>query len=281
MATETATTKMYGGHNRTFTHPSSACACDMKFTVFVPPTASESSKVPVIYYLSGLTCDDSNVIIKSNVQRVAAELGVAIVCPDTSPRPTEEIEGMKDSYDFGIGAGFYLNATVDKWKNWRMYEYVTAELPAVLGAMPMLDLSKQSIMGHSMGGHGALTIALKNPTKYKSVSAFSPIVNPTAVPWGEKAFSGYLGEDKSTWDEYDACQLLKNYDGPRLPVLVDQGTADNFLESQLKTENLQEAAKAANYPMTIRMQEGYDHSYFFIATFMEDHVRFHAEALKA
>jgi S-formylglutathione hydrolase len=199
MATETAKNKMYGGFNRTFEHPSEACSCTMKFTVFVPPSATAAAKAPVIYYLSGLTCDDSNVIIKSNCQRVAAELGVAIVCPDTSPRPTEEIEGMKDSYDFGIAAGFYLNATQEKWKQWRMYDYITSELPAVLATMPELDLSKQSIMGHSMGGHGALTIGLKNSDKYKSISAFSPITNPVAVPWGVKAFTGYLGEDQSAW----------------------------------------------------------------------------------
>eukprot|EP00240_Pyramimonas_obovata_P016026 CAMPEP_0118934204 /NCGR_PEP_ID=MMETSP1169-20130426/13696_1 /TAXON_ID=36882 /ORGANISM="Pyramimonas obovata, Strain CCMP722" /LENGTH=283 /DNA_ID=CAMNT_0006877081 /DNA_START=191 /DNA_END=1042 /DNA_ORIENTATION=- len=280
-AKEVSKNKMYGGFNKRFSHDSACLSCEMKFTVYLPPTASESAKVPVVYYLSGLTCTDENVIQKSNVQRKAAELGIAVVCPDTSPRG-HGVEGEADSYDFGVGAGFYLNATVEKWKHWRMYEYVTAELPKVLaGAVPELDLSKQSIMGHSMGGHGALTVGLKNPTAYKSISAFSPIVNPVNVPWGKKAFTGYLGEDEATWKEYDACELIKAFKGDKLPILVDQGTSDNFLAEQLKPELLEEAAAAAGYPVTIRMQEGYDHSYFFIASFMDDHLEFHAKSLKA
>jgi len=280
-AKEMSKNKMFGGFNKKFSHASACLSCEMKFSVFLPPGATEGAKVPVVYYLSGLTCTDDNVIQKSNLQRQAAELGIAVVCPDTSPRG-HNVEGEADSYDFGVGAGFYLDATVQKWKHWRMYEYVTSELPAVLASnLPELDLSRSSIMGHSMGGHGAITIGLKNPTKYKSISAFSPICNPINVPWGKKVFGGYLGEDESTWKEYDACELIKSFSGDKLPILVDQGTADNFLAEQLKPETLEAAAKAANYPVTIRMQEGYDHSYFFIATFMDDHLKFHAEHLKA
>ncbi|KAK3279878.1 hypothetical protein CYMTET_12257 [Cymbomonas tetramitiformis] len=274
---EIGSTKMFEGFNKRYSHMSASLSCEMKFHVYLPPAAA-SGKVPVIYYLSGLTCTDENFITKSCAQRMAAELGIALIAPDTSPRG-HGVEGEADSYDFGVGAGFYVNATVDKWKNWRMYEYVTEELPSVLGSFDMLDLSKSSIMGHSMGGHGALTIGLKNAGKYKSISAFSPICNPMDCPWGLKALSGYLGDDKESWKEYDACELLKGYSGPKLPLLVDQGTADNFLVEQLKPENLQAACTAAEYPATIRMQEGYDHSYFFISTFIADHIKFHADAL--
>eukprot|EP00238_Polyblepharides_amylifera_P007003 CAMPEP_0196574698 /NCGR_PEP_ID=MMETSP1081-20130531/4355_1 /TAXON_ID=36882 /ORGANISM="Pyramimonas amylifera, Strain CCMP720" /LENGTH=285 /DNA_ID=CAMNT_0041892795 /DNA_START=257 /DNA_END=1114 /DNA_ORIENTATION=- len=280
---ELTANKMYGGFNKRYSHQSKALSCEMKFTVYFPPAASEG-KVPVVFYLSGLTCNDENFIIKSNAQRAAAEMGVALIAPDTSPRG-HNVEGEADSYDFGVGAGFYLNATQDKWRHWQMYSYITSEMKTVLSgpSFSSLDMSRKSIMGHSMGGHGAFTIALKAAKEdaFKSVSAFSPICNPTQVPWGKKAFKGYLGEDEEAWKKYDTCELVSTYQGPSLPALVDQGTADNFLAEQLKPETLQEVADKAGFPVTIRMQEGYDHSYFFIASFISDHIKFHAEALNA
>lgn len=260
--------------------------CDMNFTVYFPPAAT-TSKVPVMYYLSGLTCTDENFIQKSGAQKRASELGIALVAPDTSPRGYPTIPGDSDSWDFGLGAGFYLNATTEKWcEHYRMYDYVVSELPALLKEQfgDQLDTERASICGHSMGGHGAITMALKNPGSYKSVSAFSPICNPVNVPWGEKAFTGYLGEDRSTWKQYDSCELMRASAGSQavkasLPMLVDQGTADNFLDNQLKPETLEAAAKEVNYPLTLRMQDGYDHSYFFISTFISDHLDFHAKAL--
>lgn len=252
----------------------------MTFTIFFPPSAS-AGKVPIIYYLSGLTCTDENFITKSNAQKKASQEGVALIAPDTSPRGLN-IEGEAESWDFGVGAGFYLNATVDKWKNWRMYDYITKELPSLLSQhFHSLDTSKASIMGHSMGGHGALVIALRNPQMFKSVSAFAPIVNPSVVPWGIKAFSGYLGEeDKEAWKEYDATELMKSYSGPQLPLLVDVGTSDSFLERELKPQNFAAACEEKGYPLRLRMQEGYDHSYYFISTFMDDHIELHASQLK-
>jgi len=277
---------MFGGMSKQFTHESSCCACTMQFTVFFPPQA-EAGPVPVVYYLSGLTCDDTNFTFKAGAQRAAAELGLALVAPDTSPRG-HGVEGEKDSYDFGVGAGFYVDATVEKWRHWRMRQYVEEELPAVLRANfgDKLDTATCSIMGHSMGGHGALTVGLRNAHKpYRSISAFSPIANPTAAdcPWGQKALAGYLGgSDKGAWAQYDACELLKSYSGQPIAVLVDQGMADNFLSSQLHPERLvAAAAPGANQGMVeVRNHEGYDHSYFFIATFVEDHLRFHAKHLK-
>eukprot|EP00192_Tetraselmis_astigmatica_P013476 CAMPEP_0117673218 /NCGR_PEP_ID=MMETSP0804-20121206/14350_1 /TAXON_ID=1074897 /ORGANISM="Tetraselmis astigmatica, Strain CCMP880" /LENGTH=328 /DNA_ID=CAMNT_0005481931 /DNA_START=296 /DNA_END=1283 /DNA_ORIENTATION=+ len=278
MVEELKSNKMYGGFNTRYQHDSKACGCKMTFTVFFPPAAA-TEKVPVIYYLSGLTCTDENVIQKSGIQKKAAELGVAIIAPDTSPRG-HNIDGEAENYDFGVGAGFYLNATVEKWKNWRMYEYITEELPAALATLPGLDVTKAGITGHSMGGHGALTIFLKNPTKYKSLSAFSPICNPMIVPWGEKALTGYLGEDKEAWKEYDATELLKGFNGKCVPVLIDIGTSDNFMH-QLSPQTFASVAMEKNIPITMRMQEGYDHSYFFIQTFVDDHVEHHAKMLKA
>lgn len=276
--------KCCGGYNKRFKHSSTTLGCDMTFTVFLPQGAEEgssSSKFPVLYYLSGLTCTDENVTQKGGAQKACAKHGIAFVAPDTSPRGLN-VQGEADSWDFGVGAGFYVNATVDKWKNWRMYDYITKELPALLGAhFPQLDTSNASITGHSMGGHGALTIALKNPGMFKSLSAFAPIVNPCEVPWGIKAFSGYFGEDnKEVWKAHDACELVKGYSGPPLPTLIDTGSADNFLERELKPERFEAAAKEAGFPVTMRMQDGYDHSYFFMATFMEDHLDFHAKYLK-
>lgn len=274
--------KQFGGYNRRFKHASTSLGCDMTFTVYFPP-ASETKKVPVIYYLSGLTCTDENFIQKAGAQRKASELGVALVAPDTSPRGLG-VPGESDAWDFGVGAGFYLNATVEKWKNWRMYEYITSELPAVLkdAFSDKLDMDRCSIMGHSMGGHGAITIGLKNAASFKSISAFAPIVNPTNpdCKWGNKALAGYLGEDKETWKEYDSCELMRKYTGPKVPMLVDQGGADNFL-SELMPKNLEAAATEAGYPLTLRMHEGYDHSYFFMSTFIDEHIVFHATELTA
>uniref|UniRef100_A0A061RHM4 S-formylglutathione hydrolase n=2 Tax=Tetraselmis sp. GSL018 TaxID=582737 RepID=A0A061RHM4_9CHLO len=277
-AEELKSNKMYGGFNKRFRHDSSVCGCPMVFTVFFPPEAA-AKKVPVLYYLSGLTCTDENVIQKSGIQKKAAELGVAVVAPDTSPRGLN-VEGEDDSYDFGTGAGFYLNATQEKWRNWRMYDYITQELPSVLAGLPGLDTTKAGIMGHSMGGHGALTIFLKNPGKYKSLSALSPICNPMAVPWGEKAFTGYLGPDKEAWKSYDATELVKASSGPFVPTLIDIGTQDDFMH-QLSPHTFAAAALQKAMPLTIRMQEGYDHSYFFIQTFIDDHVAHHARLLYA
>lgn len=270
--------RTFGGWHKQYTHASSTVNCNMRFAIFLPPQASESNKVPVLYWLSGLTCSDENFMQKAGALRLAAELGIAIVAPDTSPRGDQVPDDPNGAYDFGLGAGFYLNATEAPWRtHYQMYDYVVKELPALVEAhFPVSGV--KSISGHSMGGHGALTIALKNSDAYRSVSAFSPIVNPVVVPWGEKALSNYLGDDKSTWQQYDSCALIKRAE-KQLPMLIDQGDADDFLQAQLKPDNLIKAAEEAGYPLTLRMQEGYDHSYYFIATFMEEHLRFHAEHL--
>lgn len=270
--------RCFGGAQQRFRHSSNSLGCDMIFAVYMPPQAADRP-VPVLYWLSGLTCTDENFVTKAGAQRYAAEHGVAIVAPDTSPRGDEIPDDPDGAYDFGKGAGFYLNATRPPWStHYRMYDYVVEELPALLGSLAGLDHDRVSISGHSMGGHGALTIALKNPGRFRSVSAFSPIVSPSSCPWGKKAFSNYLGDDPSTWAEYDSCELISG-GAQSLPTLVDQGTADDFLEEQLQTPLLEEACKAANYPATIRYQDGYDHSYYFIASFIGDHVAFHADAM--
>jgi S-formylglutathione hydrolase len=282
MATQTSSNKSFGGFHRRFTHASAELGCAMTFSVYFPPAAS-SAKVPVVYFLSGLTCSDENFSHKAGAQRVAAELGVGLVMPDTSPRGLG-VAGEADAWDFGVGAGFYVDATTEAWRAWRMYSYCRDELPALLKAdaqFASLDTERASVMGHSMGGHGALVLALRNPGRYRSVSAFAPICNPCDCPWGEKAFSGYLGPDREVWKAYDACELLRGYTGPHIPTLVDCGTADAFLATQLKPERLAAAAEAAGFPLQLRMQEGYDHSYYFIATFVEDHLRHHAAALNA
>eukprot|EP00898_Chlorokybus_atmophyticus_P003825 jgi/Chlat1/4443/Chrsp29S04406 len=275
---EVSAWKAAGGWVRRYQHDSSSVACPMKFHVFFPPQA-DLGKVPVLYYLAGLTCTDETFMQKAGALKKAAQLGLAIVTPDTSPRG-HNVEGENDDWDFGVGAGFYLNATVEKWKHWRMYDYVSQELPALLRAnMPSLDTNNASIFGHSMGGHGALTLALKNPGTYKSCSAFAAICNPSDCPWGQKAFSGYLGEDRSTWEEYDASLLAAKYTGKPFPILLDQGTADKFLkEDQLKPEVFEERTKI---PAKVRMQDSYDHSYYFISTFVDDHLELHAKALHA
>ena len=270
--------KVFGGWLNRYRHQSGSLNCEMTFAVYLPPQAEEQ-EVPFLYWLSGLTCTDENFCQKAGAFKTASELGLAIVCPDTSPRGTD-FPGEHDSYDFGSGAGFYINATQAPWnKNYHMYDYVSEELPAVVeGELPFNG--KRSISGHSMGGHGALVCALKQPERFQSVSAFAPISNPMECPWGEKAFTGYLGEDRQDWQQWDSCFLIRR-SKERLPMLVDQGTEDDFMAEQLKPEALAHACTNAEYPMTLRMQPGYDHSYYFIATFMEKHVTWHAERLKA
>jgi len=271
--------KVFGGMLQRMTHASAVCKCEMTFAIFLPEA---SGPVPCLYWLSGLTCTDENFSQKAGGFRTAASRGVAMVMPDTSPRGVT-IEGADDSYDFGSGAGFYVDATEPKWKdNYQMYSYVTKELPEVLKATFGEKLSsKASISGHSMGGHGAITLYLKNPGMYSSVSAFAPICNPTAVPWGNKAFEGYLGS-VDAGKAHDSVELINGYAGAPFPLLVDQGAADNFLTgdvNQLQPAKLEEACKAKGIDLTLRMQPGYDHSYFFISSFIEDHVNFHADAL--
>lgn len=276
---EIANNKIFGGQQLQFEHQSSTLNSTMQFSVFLPPQAS-SAKVPVLYWLSGLTCTDQNFVTKAGAQRAAAKHGIAIVCPDTSPRGDEVPDDPEKSWDFGLGAGFYVNATQKPWaEHYQMYDYVVAELPALINAGLPIDGERASISGHSMGGHGALTIALKNPSSYKSVSAFSPIVSPMNCPWGHKALGLYIGDDREQWKQYDSCELVRASE-QHLPMLVDQGEADNFLAEQLKTELLIKALQEAEYSAEVRMQPGYDHSYFFIASFIEDHIRFHAEHLK-
>lgn len=272
--------KMFGGRQLKLKHHSKVLSCDMIFSVYLPPGASAINRVPVIYWLSGLTCTDDNFVQKAGAQQYAAREGVAIVCPDTSPRGDGVPDDPDKAYDFGLGAGFYVNATQEPWaKHYRMYDYVTKELPSVLKNSDLpLEVDNCSIMGHSMGGHGALTIALKNPGKYKSVSAFAPICSPMNCPWGEKALSNYVGTDRAAWIQYDACALIPMAK-ERLHILVDQGQDDQFLVNQLKPELLQAACLAAKHPLTLRMHAGYDHSYFFIATFIADHIAHHADAL--
>ena len=270
--------KSFGGTQGVYSHEATETGCAMRFGVYLPP-AAEKGPVPVLFWLSGLTCTEENFIVKSGAQRIAAELGIAIVTPDTSPRGMN-YPGDTASYDFGVAAGFYVDATEAPWsQGYRMYSYITKELFALVGASFALDMTRAGIFGHSMGGHGALTIGLKHPEQFKSISAFSPIVSPTRCPWGEKALTGYLGADRATWADYDATLLVKSrgWKGPEL--LVDQGTADQFLEGQLKPELLTEACKEAGVALNLRMQQGYDHSYFFISTFIEDHLRHHARHL--
>src|SRR5713226_3495265 len=270
--------KCFGGVQGVYSNASNETGCVMRVGVSLPPQA-QKAPVPVLYWLSGLTCTEENFIIKAGAQRVAAELGLAVVAPDTSPRGLG-LPGEADSYDFGLGAGFYVDATQAPWApGYRMYSYVSKELPRQIASAFPIDPARAGIFGHSMGGHGALTIAFKNPAYYKSVSAFAPISSPMRCPWGQKALTGYLGTDRTQWREYDATALIadRGWSGPRL--LVDQGTKDQFLENQLKPELLKEACEQHGVPLELRMQDGYDHSYFFIASFIEDHLRFHADNL--
>lgn len=271
--------RCFGGTVGVFSHPSACCNSDMRFAVYVPPQA-EAGKVPIVYWLSGLTCTEENFTTKAGAQQFAAKYGVMLIAPDTSPRHTG-IPGETDSWDFGAGAGFYVDATTEPWKNhYRMYSYITEELPELIAAHFPGDRTRQGIMGHSMGGHGALVCALRNPDRYRSVSAFAPIAAPSRCPWGQKAFNGYLGTDQSTWKNYDASELVFSSSW-NSPILIDQGGADSFLgQGQLLPEVFMEACSEAGKDLTLRYQEGYDHSYYFIATFMEDHIRHHAELLR-
>lgn len=272
--------KCFEGIQGVYSHTSPETGCTMRFGAFMPPQATNGSMlVPVLYWLSGLTCTEENFIVKAGAQRVAAELGIAIITPDTSPRGLD-LPGEADSYDFGSGAGFYVDATQAPWsQNYRMYSYITQELPWLIAANFPVDPARVGIFGHSMGGHGALVLALRNPKSYKSVSAFAPICSPMQCPWGEKALSGYLGLDRDAWREYDATALIeaRGWRGP--PLMVDQGTKDQFLEAQLKPQLLREACERAGVALDLRLRGGYDHSYFFIASFIEDHLRFHARNL--
>jgi len=266
----------FGGYVQRFRHASSTLQCDMVFSIYLPPQAA-AAPVPVVYWLSGLTCNDENFMQKSGVQRVAAQLGLAIVCPDTSPRGTN-LPGEHDDYYFGSGAGFYLNATQAPWdKHYRMYDYVVEELPVLIQqSFPVTD--RCSISGHSMGGHGALTVALKNPEIYRSVSALAPICHPCESEWGRTVFSRYLGDDEKTWRQYDTVLLIAQAT-KKIPLLVDQGTEDEFLSSQLQADMLQTACDEYHYPLVLRMRKGYDHSYFFVSSVIEEHLQYHAEVL--
>jgi len=272
--------KEFGGYLNRYTHDSNACQCKMTFSVYLPPQA-EAGNVPALYWLSGLTCNDDNARVKAGAQRYAAEHGIALIFPDTSPRG-EDVADAVDRYDLGQGAGFYVNATQIPWsKHYMMYDYVTNELPDLLEANLPLIAGVKSISGHSMGGHGALICALKNSDSYKSVSAFSPICNPINCDWGQDCFSAYLGDDVAAWNKYDATELVAA--GAKVTdILIDQGTADEFYdEKQLLPENFKAACEKAAQPLTLRMQAGYDHSYHFIASFIGEHIAYHAKALKA
>jgi S-formylglutathione hydrolase len=271
--------KSFGGSYQRCRHRSATLDCDMSLGVYLPPNIGEGEKLPVVYWLSGLTCTDENFMQKAGAQRIAAELGLVLVVPDTSPRGPH-VPGDPDSaWDFGLGAGFYLNATQMPWaRHYRMHDYVVHELPTLIEAsFPVAD--KRGISGHSMGGHGALVCALRNPGRYQSLSAFAPICNPINSPWGGKAFSRYLGEDRACWRKWDASVLIAEA-REKLPILIDQGDRDDFLAQQLKPETLEAAARAANHPLTLRLQPGYEHSYYFIASFIEDHLRHHAAQLR-
>jgi len=269
--------KCFGGVQGYYAHASKEIGLEMKFAVYQPPQAA-ADRVPVLTYLAGLTCNEETFAIKAGAQRVAAELGLMLVAPDTSPRGAN-IPGEADSWDFGISAGFYVDATCEPWsKHYRMYSYVTRELPELIAAKFPADNSRQGIFGHSMGGHGALVCALRNREQYRSLSAFAPIAAPVRCPWGKKAFKGYLGEDQAQWREYDASELVKRAPFPGA-ILVDQGLADKFLADQLFPEVFEAACRDSGQRLTLRRQEGYDHGYFFISTFMEDHLRHHAAHL--
>lgn len=279
MTLETVSTnRSHGGTQGVYKHASSSTGTEMTFSVFVPDHAP-GAKLPVVWYLSGLTCTHANVTEKGEFRAACAELGLIFVAPDTSPRGEGVADDAEGAYDFGLGAGFYVNATQEPFAaHYRMRGYIEQELPELVAANFPVDMDRQGITGHSMGGHGALTISLRNPGRYKSTSAFAPIVSPINCPWGHKALGGYLGDDRAQWAEYDACALIEG--GARLPdLLVDQGEGDNFLVEQLKPELLQATCAAAGQKLTLRMQPGYDHSYYFISTFMADHLRWHAERL--
>ncbi len=270
--------RCFGGRQATYKQQSEYCKTEMRFAIFLPKQA-ETEKVPVLWYLSGLTCTEENATVKAGAQKYAAEHGIALVMPDTSPRETF-IKGEDNDYDFGSGAGFYIDATQKPWsKNYQMYSYIVDELQSLIIKNFSIDANRQGITGHSMGGHGALTLGLKHPDIYQSISAFSPICAPTQCAWGQKAFNGYLGANEGTWQEYDATALILS--GKKSgEILIDQGSSDDFLEDQLNPELFAVACEAKKQPLNLRLQQGYDHSYFFIASFIEDHIRFHADRLK-
>ena len=270
--------RAFGGRQLVVRHASGSTGSDMIFSVYLPPQAEGGGKCPVVWYLSGLTCTHANVTEKGEYRAACAELGLIFVAPDTSPRGEDVPDD--ETYDFGQGAGFYVDATEEPWsRNYRMWSYVTEELPALVAAEYPIDMERQGITGHSMGGHGALTVALRNPGRFKSVSAFAPIAAPSQVPWGEKALGGYLGDDRDAWRKHDAVALIE--DGARVPeLLVDVGDADPFLDTELKPELLEKACSGAGIPLKLRRQPGYDHSYYFISTFMADHLRWHSERLR-
>jgi S-formylglutathione hydrolase len=274
--------RSFGGTVGFYRHSSATTACSMRFAVFAPP-AAERGPVPVLYYLAGLTCTEETFMVKAGAQRLAAELGLMLVAPDTSPRGVP-LPGDSASWDFGVGAGFYLDAVAEPWsKHYLMYSYVTEELPDLIAANFPADRKRMGIFGHSMGGHGALTIALRNRDRYRSISAFAPICAPMEVPWGQKAFANYLGPDTARWRQYDASALMSDLkDAKEAPrILIDQGLADQFLANQLRPERFEEACTRVGYPLTLRRHEGYDHGYYFIATFIDDHLRHHARTLTA
>merc|ERR1712062_23227 len=278
MCEKVSSWKSFGGDQNIYSHQSSELGCEMKFSVFKP---AGDGPFNILWYLSGLTCNEQNAIQKGNIQSNAASHNIVVVCPDTSPRGIG-IEGEDDSWDFGTGAGFYVDATEEKWKSYRMYSYITTELPKIITKIDILQgklTQKHAITGHSMGGHGALICALKNPGKYVSASAFAPISAPMKCPWGEKCFTNYLGSDKNSWTTYDSSVLAGLYNGQKLKILIDQGSEDNFLQQkQLLPEELcDKASKNENIDLNYRLQNGYDHSYYFIATFMKDHIDFHSK----
>lgn len=270
--------KSFGGSTEFFTHRSEATKTQMTFSVF-RPKEEQTSKVPVLVFLSGLTCNEENFITKAGAQQSAADNGMMIICPDTSPRGTD-IPGERDDWDFGESAGFYLNATTDLWKaNYNMYDYIVNEIPEILESNFNADMNRVAISGHSMGGHGAMVIGLRNQDIFRSISAFSPICAPMQCPWGQKAFTNYLGEDTDTWKKYDASELVNNAE-VKSEILIEQGTGDKFLEEQLKPEIFEQKCREAGYPLKLRMQTGYDHSYYFVSSFIKDHIEFHVGNFK-
>lgn len=276
---EISSNKVFDGYQKVFSHQSKELSCEMNFAIYLPEE-SKNKKLPVLYYLSGLTCNELNCVQKAGFQRTASENGIIVVCPDTSPRNIADLDTSEFAWDFGYGAGFYVDATTEKYKkNFRMFSYITSELIDVINANFPVS-SKQSICGHSMGGHGALICALKNPGLYQSVSAFAAICNPIKCQWGEKNFGGYLGDDREAWKAYDATELVGKYNGAPLEIFLDQGSADNFLANQLLPNNLVEACKNAQFPVVFKLRDGYDHSYFYISTFIEEHILYHAKYLK-
>jgi len=270
--------KIFDGQQQRYAHRSDCCGCDMTFGIFLPPQAEAGTRVPVLFWLSGLTCSDENFVTKAGAQRYAAEHGVALVAPDTSPRGVD-LPGEDDSYDFGSGAGFYVDATRDPWSShYRMYSYVLDELRELVNGSFPVDAERTGIFGHSMGGHGALVMALRHPEVFRSVSAFAPICSPTRVPWGRKAFTGYLGDDPAAWRDYDAVELIREK-GSTMPLLVHQGEADEFLDEQLRPDLLEQACREQDVELSLERCPGYDHSYYFIATFVGEHIAHHARRL--